>query len=256
MKKRFFSRLLALALALAALTGLTACGEPSAAPETGEVPETTAQTEPVAGVDFVPDRGAPDRSELLWTEAIETYQKTDWTADWIWTRSCAEDSYVAFRKSFTLEEEPGEVTACISAVDKYVLWVNGELIVLDGSLKRGPTPVDSYYDSVTVPNLRKGENVIALLVAFNGRSGDGSIVPVTVDADGDEVTQAGLLFEMQAGETLIKSDNSWRALRRRLQKPRVRRQGLCEVRAVLHAGRAERLVQGGGRHRRFYRGGL
>ena len=221
MKKRFFSRLLALALALAALTGLAACGEPAAAPETGEVPETTAQTEPVAGVDFVPDRGAPDRSELLWTEAIEPYQKTDWTADWIWTRSCAEDSYVAFRKSFTLEEEPGEVTACISAVDKYVLWVNGELIVLDGSLKRGPTPVDSYYDSVTVPNLRKGENVIALLVAFNGRSGDGSIVPVTVDADGDEVTQAGLLFEMQAGETLIKSDNSWRALRHDAYKNRV-----------------------------------
>ena len=221
MKKRFFSRLLALLLALAALTGLAACGEPAAAPETGEVPEATAQTEPVAGVDFVPDRGAPDRSELLWTEAIEPYQKTDWTADWIWTRACAEDSYVAFRKSFTLEEEPGEVTACISAVDKYVLWVNGELIVLDGSLKRGPTPVDSYYDSVTVPNLRKGENVIALLVAFNGRSGDGSIVPVTVDADGDEVTQAGLLFEMQAGETLIKSDNSWRALRHNAYKNRV-----------------------------------
>ena len=40
-------------------------------------------------------------------------------------------------------------------------------------------------------NLKQGENTIALLVAFNGRSGDGSIVPVLLDEEGDEYTQAG-----------------------------------------------------------------
>ena len=51
---------------------------------------------------------------------------------------------MVFRKTFTLDQA-GSATAYISAVDKYVLWVNGEMAVLDGSLKRGPTPYDSYY---------------------------------------------------------------------------------------------------------------
>ena len=224
MKKRAPIRLLALTLALAALIGLAACGQKTETAAAGEGENETvseSQAEPVAGVDFAPERGKADKSELLWLDAIESYKKSDWSAQWIWTKSCSEDSYVAFRKSFSLDSEPGEVTAYISAVDKYVLWVNGELLVLDGSLKRGPTPVDSYYDTVTIPNLHKGENVIALLVAFNGRSGDGSIVPVMLDADGDEVTQAGLLFEMNAGGTLVKSDNSWRAMRHNAYKNRV-----------------------------------
>mgnify|MGYP002508048931 CR=1 FL=1 len=70
---------------------------------------------------------------------------------------------------------------------------------LDGALKRGPTPYDSYYDTVELTNLKQGENTIALLVAFNGRSGDGSIVPVLLDEEGDEYTQAGLIFELDAG---------------------------------------------------------
>lgn len=221
MKKRFLFRLLALVLALAALMSLAACGGTAAAPETAAQPEEESPAEPTPAADAVPERGQPDKSALLWLDAIEAYKKTDWSADWIWTKACSEDSYVAFRKSFTLDEAPGEVTAYISAVDKYILWVNGELLVLDGSLKRGPTPVDSYYDSVTIPNLRQGENVIALLVAFNGRSGDGSIVPVALDEEGDEMPQAGLLFEMDAGGTLIKSDSSWRAARHNAYKNRV-----------------------------------
>ena len=59
---------------------------------------------------------------------------------------------MAFRKTFTLDQAVPSATAFISAVDKYVLWVNGELVVLDGALKRGPTPYDSYYDTVELTN--------------------------------------------------------------------------------------------------------
>ena len=201
------------AILLVALSVFSLCG---CSMGTGTV-ETTGE---IAGA-TVPDRGEPDRSDLKYLSAIESYEKTDWTADWIWTQSCSEDSYVAFRKTFTLDEDMDTATAFISAVDKYVLWVNGEMVTLDGSLKRGPTPYDSYYDTVVISNLRKGENVIALLVAFNGRSGDGSIVPVVIDEEGDEYTQAGLLFEMQAGDQLIKSDSSWKALRHPAYKNRV-----------------------------------
>lgn len=169
----------------------------------------------------VSNRGTPDRSDLMYLDSIEGYKKTDWTASWIWTESCAEDSYVAFRKTFTLDQAVPSATAFISAVDKYVLWVNGELAVLDGSLKRGPTPYDSYYDTVELTNLKQGENTIALLVAFNGRSGDGSIVPVLLDEEGDEYTQAGLIFEIDAGGTAVCSDSSWKAARHSGYKNRV-----------------------------------
>lgn len=207
--KKTFLRAIALMLVIAAV--LTAAGcQPGENPTEPEQPEAT-----------VPDRGRPDKSNLLYTDAIESYKKTDWTAQWIWTEGCSEDSYVAFRKTFTLEEAVQSATAYISAVDKYVLWVNGEMLVLDGSLKRGPTPYDSYYDTIEIKNLQKGENVITMLVAFNGRSGDGSIVPVITDELGDEYTQAGMIFQMQAGDQLIKSDSSWKAQRHNAYKNRV-----------------------------------
>ena len=214
MKKALFPRGIALLLCTVSVFSLLAgCG--------GKVVTTPDPAESAKGDVSVPERGVPDRSDLLYLSAIEGYKKTNWTADWIWTESCAEDSYVAFRKTFTLEQAVPTATAFISAADKYVLWVNGELVVLDGSLKRGPTPYDSYYDTVELTNLKQGENTIALLVAFNGRSGDGSIVPVLVDEEGDEYTQAGLIFELDAGGTTICSDDSWKAARHTGYKNRV-----------------------------------
>lgn len=214
MKKALFPRGIALLLCTVSIFSLlTGCG--------GKVVTTPDPAESAKGDVSAPNRGIPDRSDLLYLSAIEGYKKTDWTANWIWTESCAEDSYVAFRKTFTLEQAVPTATAFISAADKYVLWVNGELVVLDGSLKRGPTPYDSYYDTVELTNLKQGENTIALLVAFNGRSGDGSIVPVLVDEEGDEYTQAGLIFELDAGGTTICSDSSWKAARHTGYKNRV-----------------------------------
>lgn len=215
MKRNRFSQGIALLLCTACILSLLAgCGKPD--------DTSTPNPDGSGGLTVqVPDRGTPDRSDLLYLDAIEGYKKTDWTADWIWTEGCSEDSYVAFRKSFTLDQAVSSATAFISAVDKYVLWVNGELVVLDGSLKRGPTPYDSYYDTVEILNLKQGENTIALLVAFNGRSGDGSIVPVLLDEEGDEYTQAGLLFEMNAGSVSVVSDHSWKAARHTGYKNRV-----------------------------------
>ncbi len=179
----------------------------------------TEETAPAAEEIHAPDRGTPDRSGLKYLDSIEGYLKNDWSAEWIWTKGCSEDSYVAFRKTFTVDKAE-KATAYVSAVDKYVLWLNGEMKVIDGSLKRGPTPYDSYYDTVEL-DLREGENTIAVLVAFNGRSGDGSIVPVMTDEEGDEIVQAGFLFEMNAGGAVVKSDNTWKVIRHNGYKNRV-----------------------------------
>ena len=89
MKKKRFARWIALVLCLASALSLAACGDSG---EPASVPSETAESAETAAV---PDRGAPDRSELKYTEAIEAYRKSDWTGNWIWTEACSEDSYVA-----------------------------------------------------------------------------------------------------------------------------------------------------------------
>ena len=150
--KQLFVRIAAALLATVMTFGVLACKKDSSAMEPAATEPEVQTAEPAA----VPENGQPDKSAYPHVDAIEAYKKTDWTANWIWTSGCMDDSYVAFRKTFTLDSAPGNATAFISAVDKYVLWVNGELLVLDGSLKRGATPVDSYYDTVTIPNLVQG----------------------------------------------------------------------------------------------------
>ena len=77
----------------------------------------------------------------------------------------APNQWIAFRKDIHLENVPSEALARISADSKYWLWVNGELAVFEGNLKRGPNPADSYFDSVDLaPYLKRGENRVALLL--------------------------------------------------------------------------------------------
>ena len=183
--------------------------EPPAEISSESQSEQLAASQPIE----IPDRDEPDVSGLPHISALSSEKKSDWNAVWIWTPSSAEDSYVAFRKTFTLDSIPASVTACISAESKYTLWVNGVLKVLDGSAKRGPTPVDCYYDEIELDGFSAGENTITVLVAFNGRSGYSSVTPVLKNEDGDEEPQAGFLFEAWIGDQLITSDPTWKCLR-------------------------------------------
>ena len=167
-KKKLAVKVLAAILAVCGAFSATSCEylfpQLNSSSEVSQTPEPT-----------VPETGLPQKTDLVYADAIESYQKTDFTANWIWTQYSPEDTYVAMRKTFTLEQDSGEALAYISAESKYFLWVNGELTVYDGSTKRGPTPYDSYFDTVKINNLKKGENTLAFLIVYNGRSGDSSI---------------------------------------------------------------------------------
>ena len=86
--------------------------------------------------------------------------------------SGGENQWIAFRKDFDLDAVPGQAVARIAADSKYWLWVNGELAVFEGALKRGPRPDAAYYDEVDLaPYLKKGGNKVALLLWHFGKDG-------------------------------------------------------------------------------------
>lgn len=129
--------------------------------------------------------------------------KSDWKAHWINTERCQSgvNTWLAYRKTVDISEVPQKLTAHIAADSKYWLWINGRLVVFEGGLKRGPSPYDTYYDSVEIaPYLKTGRNTIAVLLWHFGKQGFNHV----------NSGMAALLFEAIAPEVEIVSDASWK----------------------------------------------
>lgn len=89
----------------------------------------------------------------------------------------------------------------IAADTKYWLWVNGELQVFEGGLKRGPNPNDSYVDVIkNIDGFKSGDNQITLLVWYFGKDGFSHRNSPT----------AGVSMSVVCGDTTLESDASWR----------------------------------------------
>lgn len=128
----------------------------------------------------------------------------NWEAKWITSNQCQSksNSWICFHKSVELPSLNGQKVYADIAVDsKYWLWINGEMVVFEGGLKRGPNPNDTYYDHVDITEyLTKGENSIAILMWYFGKDG------FSHSSSG----KAGLLFDCQTENFKILSDASWR----------------------------------------------
>ncbi len=137
-------------------------------------------------------------------QRISITKKTDWTAKWIWDKEnlTEKNTWMCFNKEVNLEKKPEELIADISADSKYWLYINGETVVFDGNVKRGPNDNSGYYDSVDIaPYLKEGENSICALVWFWGDSKNYSY---------NSSGQGGFLFEAKNDDITIISDNSWK----------------------------------------------
>lgn len=100
--------------------------------------------------------------------------ETPWKGVWISheTNQSNPNSWYMYHTTADVQDVPRQAIARIAADSKYWLWINGEPVVFEGSLKRGPAPGDSYYDEIDIaPFLKKGENTIAALVWYFGRNG-------------------------------------------------------------------------------------
>ena len=131
----------------------------------------------------------------------------DWQAKWIWdTDNTSMHNWVCFRKTVTLDAVPKTAVTRIAIDSRYWLWVNGEMVVYEGSVKRGPTAEDTYFDTVDIaPYLREGENTIAVLGWYFGNDSD----YYSYKSSG----QGGLLFRAELGDGLLVSDGTWKARR-------------------------------------------
>ena len=126
----------------------------------------------------------------------------EWKAGWIAKEQCnsTPNTWLRLRKMVSIDRVPAKLEARIAADTKYWLWVNGEMAVFEGGLKRGPAPGDGYYDVVDIaPYLREGENNISVLLWHFGKSGFSHM--------GSGL--AGFLFEAAGDGIEILSDRSW-----------------------------------------------
>ena len=124
------------------------------------------------------------------------------TGRWISLSDAAgNNQWYCFRKQLSLDAVPKSALVRIACDSKYWLWINGDLVVFEGQLKRGPTPQDTYYDEVDLaPHLRQGRNTIAVLLWYWGKHG------FSHNSSG----QAGLFV---GGGDTFSTDASWKVIR-------------------------------------------
>ena len=156
-------------------------------------------------IPFRNDYGIPE--SIPGYSVISTEEKNDWTAKWIWDKEnlTGQNVWMCFSKKVSLHELPTELVAHISADSKYWLYINGQTVVFEGSVKRGPDGNSGYYDSVDIsPYLRQGENTICALVWFWDDE-----TAYSYNSSG----QGGFIFEAEGDGITIVSDKSWRVKR-------------------------------------------
>ncbi len=140
-------------------------------------------------------------------QRISTVGKTDWSAKWIWDNEnlTEKNVWMCFSKKVKLDKVPEKLVADISADSKYWLYINGETVVFEGNVKRGPEKNGGYYDSIDIaPFLKKGENSICALVWFWDNE-----TSYSYSSSG----QGGFLFEAEGEGVSIASDKSWKVRR-------------------------------------------
>jgi alpha-L-rhamnosidase len=91
----------------------------------------------------------------------------EWKANWIWDKSGEHprNQWNCFRRTFTISTDYESATLSISADTKYFVYINDELI--GSGPVRGWTS-EWHYDQYELSNLRKGKNVISILVNHYG----------------------------------------------------------------------------------------
>ncbi len=150
--------------------------------------------------------GCQKKTQEVEVSHMASIDAIPWTAHWISTQDSLPkyNAWLAFRKSFEIKNNSDTVLLRMAVDSKYWLYLNGERIVFEGGLKRGPTPKDTYFDEVDLSGkLNQGDNTLAILVWYFGKEG------MSHKSSGS----AGLIAELfQGNELKLQTDASWKAI--------------------------------------------
>jgi alpha-L-rhamnosidase len=123
-----------------------------------------------------------------------------WRAEWIGLPGDPVGNFwTCYIKDIRITSLPARAITKISTDSKYWLYINGRIIVREGQLKRGPNPLNTYYDEINLsPYLKIGNNRISILTWYWGKDGFSH----------KNSGQPALLFECD--DINLISDTSWR----------------------------------------------
>ncbi len=144
--------------------------------------------------------------ETVQEVAIEPVkQPLEWHGNYIWDASTENNTWMCFRKKVNLKQKDIQnVIAQIAVDSKYWLYINDQMVVREGALKRGETKNSIYYDEVDLTRyLHEGENTIALLVWYWGDKS------YSHNASG----QGAMLFQAKIGNNYLVSNDTWKVSR-------------------------------------------
>lgn len=133
----------------------------------------------------------------------EDVTQKEWKGSWISAQDCQDEpnSWLIYRYEKELTKVPSKLMARIGVDSKYWMWINGEMVVFEGGLKRGPAPEKTYYDVIDIaPYLKKGKNSIAILHWYFGKDGFSH----------KNSGKAGLIFDAQGKSVEICSNEEWK----------------------------------------------
>ena len=147
----------------------------------------------------------------------------EWQAQWIWQQQDGPaNAWAAFRRTVDIDQVPEKVIANVSADSKYWLWINGALVVFDGSVARGPSqakpwtrvkeiwttppeskPSNTWYEEVDITeHLEAGENTFAVLVWYWGVE--------THKGTHIDSGKGGFILQADLGDQQLVTDQSWK----------------------------------------------
>ena len=154
---------------------------------------------------------------VFYVFAKVAYEKAEvkadrWQAKYIWFKQEGEVSYdknkntwACFRKKINIKSESdiSNITAKIAVDSKYWLYINGELVLKEGGLKRGEKPDSIYYDEIVLDDyLKEGENTIGVLVWYFGKTSYSHV----------STLKPAFIFQTKIDNEIIVSDSSWKAI--------------------------------------------
>lgn len=144
----------------------------------------------------------PSEQTINTLEQFAEKKPVEWHANYIWDGTTENNQWMCFRKSVDLtENEIQNVVAQIAVDSKYWLYINGEMVIREGALKRGETMNSTYYDEVEITDyLQEGKNTIALLVWYWGDTS------ISHNSSG----QGAMLFQAKLGDNYLVSDETWK----------------------------------------------